>query len=83
MNARMLCAAAALTIASGCASGPPFGDAVRNMADAQRADPSAPHVDAGGLDGQKAARALESYRAPNKASGKAPAPAAVLIPASN
>lgn len=67
----------------GCASdGPEFGDAVRNMAQGQQYDPSAPHEGNEGVDGQKAGRAIEAYRAPKQQPGSKATPAILMQPSS-
>jgi len=50
---------------------PGFGDSVRHMVQQQTFDPSAPQSatePGGGLDGDKAAGAVKTYREPKKAS---------------
>ena len=76
---KMILGVSLVVALAGCANDRPrLGDAVRDMAEGQAYDPTAPHDDAGGYDGQKAARALETYRAPRQATTKNATPAVVF-----
>lgn len=68
-------AAAAATLGlvlSSCATErePEFGSSVRHMIAGQKFDPAAPRDEVGTVDGQKAAKAVEGYRADKKPAGK-------------
>ena len=73
---------AALGLAlGGCATKgePEFGSSARHMIEGQKYDPGAPRDAVGAVDGQKAAKAIEGYRAEKK-SGKSQS-SAILVPA--
>lgn len=57
-----------------------FGSSVRHMVTGQTYDPSAPRDTVGPVDGQKATKAVEAYRAEKKAA-KSQGPSAILVPA--
>lgn len=83
MNRKLMLLTAAFLAAtlSGCATEQPrLGDSVRAMAEGQTYDATAPHQDPGAFDGQKAARAIEAYRAPRQSAVKTSTPA-IMIPA--
>jgi len=66
----------------GCAtpSEPEFGSSVRHMVTGQTYDPSAPRDTVGAVDGQKAAKAVDDYRA-DKKPGASQSTSAILVPA--
>lgn len=82
MTKAILAAVALGAALGGCASPgePEFGSSVRHMVIGQTYDPSAPHDTVGSVDGHKATRAVESYRADRKPA-KSQGPSAILIPA--
>ena len=79
---RFACGAAVLALGvAGCASTSEkeFGSSVRHMVEGQTYDPAAPNDTLGGLDGQKAAQAIEGYHGVKKAAPKSPT-SAVIVP---
>lgn len=79
---KAIIAVVALGVAlGGCATPaePEFGSSVRHMVTGQTYDPGAPRDTVGAMDGQKAARALEAYRAEKKS--KSQGTSAILVPA--
>ena len=82
---RFACSAALLGLGvAGCASDREreFGSSVRHMVEGQTYDPSAPHDTMGGLDGQKAAQAMEGYHGAKKAATPRTPTSAVIVPTS-
>ena len=81
---KAVCSAAALTLLlAGCATDrePEFGSSVRHMVTGQTYDPATPRAEIGTVDGQKAAQAVDAYRAEKKASGKGKSSSpSILIP---
>lgn len=73
--------AAVLASLPGCATRgePEFGSSVRHMVTGQTFNPAAPTDTIGGVDGQKAAQAVTTYRAGKDKGAAAPSPM-VLMP---
>jgi len=83
MSRKNLITVVALGVAlAGCATRdePEFGSSVRHMVVGQTYDPTAPRDTVGPVDGQKATRAVDAYRAEKK-SAKSQGPSAILVPA--
>jgi hypothetical protein len=81
---RIGAAVALAVVLCGCATRgePEFGSSVRHMVQGQKFDPSAPTDEVGGVDGHKAAKAIEGYRADKKAAGKSAPVIPVAMPTS-
>jgi hypothetical protein len=77
--------AAAVLLCSGltsCATErePEFGSSVRHMMTGQKYDPAAPAPTTSGVDGQKAAQAVTTYRSGKEKDGGAAGTPMVLLP---
>lgn len=82
---KVACGATVLALVlAGCASTGEreFGSSVRHMVEGQTYDPAAPRPGVAGVDGHKAAQAVEAYRAGKKPAAKQSAIPSVLVPTS-
>jgi len=83
MSKAIIAVVAVAAALAGCATRdePEFGSSVRHMVVGQTYDPGAPRDGVGAVDGQKATKAIEAYRADKKASKAKAGTSAILVPA--